>query len=76
MVQPARHEVDVRDYYITAADLAAIWNIPIAEVYRRAHRANWHRTTTRPVGYLLEDVANNDGARRIAQRKAVCDIGG
>lgn len=64
----------MRDYYITAADLAAIWGIPIAEVYRRAHRAGWHRTTTRPVAYLLEDVANNDGARRLAHVDLRCDI--
>ena len=42
--------------YITASDLAAIWRIPLAEVYRRANRGRWRRTKTRPVGYLMEDV--------------------
>ena len=42
--------------YITASDLATIWRIPLAEVYRRANRRGWRRTKTRPVGYLLADI--------------------
>lgn len=47
--------------YITASDLAALWRVPIAEVYRIANRRRWRRTRTRPVGYLLEDVTRDAG---------------
>lgn len=54
--------------YITAADLAALWRVPVAEVYRRANRARWRRTRTRPIGYLLADVMDDDGVCRLVRR--------
>lgn len=42
--------------YITASDLARLWRVPLAEIYRRANRGRWRKTKTRPVGYLLADI--------------------
>ena len=47
--------------YVTAASLAETWRVPLAEVYRRAYRAGWRKTPTRPVGYLLADVYKTHG---------------
>lgn len=54
--------------YIMAADLAALWCVPVAEVYRRANRAQWRRTRTKPIGYLLADVMADDGTCRLVRR--------
>jgi uncharacterized protein YjcR len=44
------------DSYLTASDLARIYDVPLGTIYSWASRDNWRRTKAWPRKYYLEDV--------------------
>jgi hypothetical protein len=49
---------------LTAADLAAVYQIPVGTIYGWASTDKWRRTTTRPKRYLLDDAQASYERRR------------